>query len=225
MNISHHPGEDLLFDYASGSLSESWSVAIATHLALCPECRRVTSDFEIIGGGMISSAKPSSVSDNLFDSVMAVVDGVGEEAEESEEGLLIKGADEGRQQFILPQPLRKYVGCDVGEVAWNRLGLNAHQLKIPLSDESASIRLLKIPAGRPVPTHSHHGRELTLVLSGAFSDVTGTYGRGDMQDLDDSVEHQPHAAPGEDCICLVITDHPLKFKSRAARMIQPLLGI
>ena len=60
---------------------------------------------------------------------------------------------------------------------------------------------------------------------GAFSDITGTYARGDMQDLDDSVEHQPHALPGEDCICLVVTDHPLKFKSRAAQLVQPLLGI
>ncbi len=225
MNISNPPGEDLLFDYASGSLSESWSIAIATHLALCPECRRVTSDYEIIGGGIISAAKPSSVSDSLFETVMAVVDGASEETEESEEGLPITAVDEARQQVILPQPLRKYVGCDVGEVSWNRLGLNAHQLKIPISDESASIRLLKIPAGRPVPTHSHHGRELTLVLSGAFSDITGMYVRGDIQDLDDSVEHQPHAASDEDCICLVVTDHPLKFKSRAARMIQPLLGI
>ena len=125
---------------------------------------------------------------------------------------------------VLPQPLRKYVGADAGDVNWKRLGLNAHQLKITTSDNS-SIRLLKIPAGRPVPTHSHDGRELTLVLSGAFSDITGTYARGDMQDLDENIEHQPHALPGEDCICLVVTDHPLKFKSRAAQLVQPLLGI
>ena len=218
MNISHHPEHDLLFDYASGSLSESWSIVVATHLALCPECRRLTAEFEALGGGMISTATPSVLSDSLFSSIMSAVDS------ENEDSLAPSPIGYTDETPVLPHPLRRYVGSDAGDVNWKRLGLNAHQFKITTSDDSA-IRLLKIPAGRPVPTHSHDGRELTLVLSGAFSDITGTYARGDMQDLDESVEHQPHALPGEDCICLVVTDHPLKFKSRAAQLVQPLLGI
>jgi putative transcriptional regulator len=67
--------------------------------------------------------------------------------------------------------------------------------------------------------------ELTLVLSGAFSDATGEYRRGDLQEADEDLQHRPHAAPGEDCICLAVTDAPLRFRSLAARMVQPLLGI
>ena len=36
MNIDHHPSEELLLDYATGALDEGWSIALATHLALCP---------------------------------------------------------------------------------------------------------------------------------------------------------------------------------------------
>ena len=219
MSICHHPGEDLLLDYASGSLDENWSLAVATHLALCPKCRRLTSEFEAVGGGMISTATPSVLSDHLFNAIMSAVDSVNEEA------LVPNSADETGQELVFPQPLRKYVGADARNLNWQRLGLNAHQLKISTFDNSTTIRLLKIPAGLPVPMHSHNGRELTLVLSGAFSDITGTYGRGDMQDIDESVQHQPHAVPGEDCICLVVTDQPLKFKSLAARVAQPFLGI
>ena len=105
------------------------------------------------------------------------------------------------------------------------MGLGAYQLPIPTGDEQTTARLLRIPAGRPVPTHSHGGLELTLVLSGAFSDATGTYSRGDLQEADENIDHQPHAALGEDCICLAVTDAPLRLKSLAARMVQPLIGI
>ena len=33
------------------------------------------------------------------------------------------------------------------------------------------------------------------------------------------------ATPDEDCVCLAVTDAPLKFRSRLLRLIQPMLGI
>ena len=40
MTIIHHPNEETLLDYASGALGEAWSVAVATHLAVCPEVEK-----------------------------------------------------------------------------------------------------------------------------------------------------------------------------------------
>ena len=65
MNIDHHPSEALLLDYASGALGEGWSVAIATHLALCPTCRQVVQDMEAIGAALMESLKPAPLSENL----------------------------------------------------------------------------------------------------------------------------------------------------------------
>ena len=220
MNIHHHPAEDLLFDYATGSLGESWSVAIATHLALCPQCRSTVAEFDAVGGSLVNTAQPVDPSESLFDAVMQKVDMTVDVPEKR--GGLHNG---GGHKPILPQPLRGYLGGDVDQLNWQRLGFGAHQLLISSIEDGATARLLRIPAGRPVPSHSHGGRELTLVLSGAFSDETGTYCRGDLQEVDENIEHQPHAAPGEDCICLAVTDTPLRFKSRAARIVQPLMGI
>ena len=114
---------------------------------------------------------------------------------------------------ILPQPLRDYIGRDVSMIEWKRLGFGAYQFPIDVKEDGVMARLLKIPAGSPVPEHSHCGNELTLVLSGAYNDSTGTYNRGDFQEADDSLEHQPQAEDNEDCICLVVTDAPLVFKS------------
>ncbi len=220
MNITHHPNDELLLDYASGALREAWSLAIATHLALCPKCRRSVANFEVLGGDILDGIAPEPVSESTFDAVMACLD----KAEDHSDHL--PPASPGvPEQFVLPQPLRGYLGGDLSDLQWQRLGLGAYQLLIPTGEPGVTARLLRIPAGRPVPTHSHRGLELTLVLCGAFSDDTGSYGRGDLQEADESLEHQPHAAPGEDCICLAVTDAPLRFKSFAARMVQPLLNI
>ena len=87
------------------------------------------------------------------------------------------------------------------------------------------MRLLKIPAGQPVPEHSHRGRELTVVLTGAFDDGETRFERGDMEDADEDIQHIPTATPEADCICLAVTDAPLRFRSLLVRLFQPILGI
>jgi putative transcriptional regulator len=96
---------------------------------------------------------------------------------------------------------------------------------IETRDSETQVRLLKIPAGKPVPEHGHGGRELTLVLSGSFHDETGLFARGDIEEADGDLVHQPIASPDGDCICLAVTDAPLKFQSWLMRLVQPLIGI
>ena len=61
------------------------------------------------------------------------------------------------------------------------------------SGPSGTLRLLLIPAGQAVPEHGHRGLELTLVLSGAFSDATGHFQAGDLEVADEALGHTPHA--------------------------------
>lgn len=229
MTIQHHPSDELLLDYASGSLNEVWSLGVATHLALCPTCRQTLARLEAVGGMLVEKLPTSDVSNSLFEKVMGRINEANGKASENQEHISIDTSEavplHSNTNVTLPNPLRNYVGGDFEKLEWQKLGFGAHQLRIPLDETKAVARLLRIPAGRPVPEHSHNGMELTLVLRGAFSDSTGIYKRGDLQEVDEDLEHQPCAAPGEDCICLVITDAPLRFKSVAARMVQPLLGI
>ena len=66
---------------------------------------------------------------------------------------------------------------------------------LPLTG-AGKLRLLKVAPGHGIPEHGHGGAELTLVLRGSFHDETGRYARGDVADLDETVEHQPVADPG-----------------------------
>jgi len=222
MSINHHPSEELLLDYASGALGEGWSLAVATHLALCPTCRRTVAGLEALGGSVLLEAAEMPIHDRLSDAVLARID---QTPADNREPAPAASATRTDPPPVLPQPLRGYLGGDAQALPWRRLGVGAYQVLIPIESARVTARLLRIPANRPVPEHSHRGMELTLVLAGAFSDTTGRYGRGDFQEADDSLEHQPHAAPGEDCICLAVTDAPLRFTSGVMRVIQPLLNI
>ena len=219
MSIDHHPSEALLLDYASGALGEGWSVAIATHLALCPTCRQVVRDMEAIGAALMEGVKPAPLSGiskpDISTAQFSTYEGEVTDCVSVEAGHIP----------VLPQPLRRYIGGDLDQVPWQRLGLGAYQYLLPTDEDETVARLLRIPAGKLVPEHSHDGLELTLVLHGAFSDATGRYARGDLQEVDGSLEHQPHAEAGGDCICLAVTDAPLRFNSWAARMVQPFIRI
>ena len=58
--IRHHIDDEMLMLYAAGKLSEGWSVAVATHLALCPSCRSSLEVYEAIGGHFLDSENPES---------------------------------------------------------------------------------------------------------------------------------------------------------------------
>lgn len=50
MNIKHHPTDQTLMAYASGSLSQAMELLIATHMTVCPHCRNKVAGFEAMAG-------------------------------------------------------------------------------------------------------------------------------------------------------------------------------
>ncbi|MFZ3033086.1 MAG: ChrR family anti-sigma-E factor [Parvibaculum sp.] len=219
MKISHHLPEETLVAYGAGTLSEAWSLLVATHLALCPACRAEAERIESIGGALLEELPPVDVGDDAFAHLMQTIDDTVAESEPAP----VRPAR--AVPSLLPEPLKSYLGGDLHALKWRRLGKGAFHIPIKTRDGQARARLLKVPAGQPVPMHGHNGQELTLVLVGAFQTYQGTFARGDIEGADDTVEHMPIAAPGEDCICLAVTDAPLRFKSLAARLVQPFIGI
>lgn len=224
MSVRHQVSDELLLDYASGSLSEGWRIAVASHLALSPQSRRRLAVMELTAGALIEEEQPESFTADDDDAWSAMRTRLAAGG-----GALSGGVDTprpvSRDAIVLPEPLRSYAGGDVGSLKWRPLGRGAYHILIPTADKSTSVRLLRIPAGKPVPEHGHGGRELTLVLSGSFNDGGEIFARGDLEEADETLEHQPVATSGEDCICLAVTDAPLKFRSWLVRLVQPVLGI
>ena len=210
-NINHHLTDSILMGYAAGSLPEAFNLMVATHVSLCDECRARLEGFEAVGGEMLDQTESNRV----------VMDAGSLAATMS---LIAGGApDEIRMprtaSSVLPGPLQDYVGGDLDAVQWRGIGMGVKQAILPTSKD-ASARLLFIPAGAAMPDHGHHGLEMTMVLQGAFQDEDDYFARGDVEVADSDTHHTPVADIHEDCICLAVTDAPLRFQGLLPKIAQ-----
>jgi len=217
MSIAHHPGEELLLAYASGAANEGASLLIATHLALCPQCRAIVAEAEAAGGVMFSHLAPEPMADGALQSVLGKLDSANEKMHAEKKAL------RAVTKNTVPEPLRTYLGGDFDHVAWRKVaGGISH---FPLFRRGRTrVELIRARPGSGVATHTHRGEELTLVLAGGFSDATGTYARGDVQTNSSDILHRPVADPGEDCINLAVTDGALIFQSLPFKVLGRLFG-
>lgn len=216
MSVSHHIDPDMLLAYAAGSLAEGWSLAVATHLHYCAECRSAVDEASALGGALLESTEPVDIGAGALADILARIDTV---------QMDVRPQRRVRPETVIPEPLLSYVGADARELPWKKIGAAGFQLPIRTGDRETSVRLLRIRAGQPVPEHGHGGQELTVVLSGTLVDGETRFGRGEVETADQDVQHQPRAGDGEECICLAVTDAPLRFKNLIVRLAQPFLKI
>ena len=213
---THHPSDERLLDYVSGAASEPVSLVIATHLALCPRCRRETRELESLGGALLDDLPAESLSADCLDRMFARIERP-EPSAESGRPAPVRTVDPS-----VPQPLRGYLDRPLADLPWRRRGAISEISLLP-DIEDHTTRLLLIRAGAAVPQHTHRGSELTLVLKGSFCDAHGLYVRGDVEEADSDVDHRPVAGEDEDCLCLAVTDAPLKLTSPLGRLINPFI--
>ncbi|MDA0786672.1 MAG: ChrR family anti-sigma-E factor [Proteobacteria bacterium] len=224
MTIHHHPEDELIVAYAAGELDEAWSLLIATHAALCPACRSQIQTAEALGAALLEDIPPAemaTLADDAFEKTLARAALTVDDSPPVSNPLSAAPGDVP----VLPQPLRGYAGGDVGSLKWRRLGSSAFHVPLVARRGAPTARLLRIPAGTAVPEHGHNGLELTMVLAGSFVDEGARFARGDVETADSDLEHQPRAEAGTDCICLAVTDAPLRFRGPIARLVQPFIGI
>jgi putative transcriptional regulator len=206
----HHAPDPMLAAYAAGSLPYPFAVLVAAHVSACDECRARLEAHSLLGGIMLEGLPAAAVSGTARERTFAALD----------ESVVPQSH---HQAFdVYPGALAQLLGG--APPRWQPLGFGTKQAVLWRGD-SGSVRLLSIPAGQAVPDHGHHGLELTLVLSGSFSDAVGDFRTGDLEVADELLVHVPKAGPEGPCICAAATDAPLRFQSFLPRLLQPILRI
>lgn len=216
MMIRHHPNEATLLSHASGGLPTALSAIVATHLAVCPTCRARTAEAEAIGGALLSAVEPVEVGAGALDRALAAIDTDMPEVPR-------EAADAGMHNPDLPRPLGAMLPADLDSLRWWPVGPGIRQARVGTGE--TTVRLLRIAPGRAVPQHSHGGHEMTLIVSGSYTDEIGRFMPGDVADLDPEVTHQPVSDSDTDCICVIATDAPLEFTGWVPRLMQSLVRI
>ncbi|WP_420326932.1 ChrR family anti-sigma-E factor [Mameliella sp.] len=212
--IRHHLTDDLIMGYSAGTLPEAVNLIIATHVSLCDDCRAAVEAHDALGGAVLDTTEAETLDDGCLDATLAMIRAMDAPAPRD-----IKVP----QDPVAPAPLLDYIGGSLDAVKWRPVGMGVKQAILKTSPD-ATARLLYIPAGTAMPDHGHRGLELTLVLQGAFQDDEGYFARGDIEIADADLQHTPVADISQDCICLAVTDAPLRLKG-LARLAQPFLNI
>ena len=212
--IRHHLTDELLMAYSAGTLSEAFSLVVATHVSMCDDCRARLDAYDAVGGAMLDEMGTAEVADASLEATLARIANGDERA----------APRRTAGGSVFPTPLADYVAGDLDAVKWTRVGGGVRQAILQTSKD-ATVRLLHIPAGTAVPDHGHRGTEMTLVLKGAFRDEFDRFARGDVEVANEEHHHTPVAEDGEDCICLAATDAPLRFNALLPRIAQRFVRI
>jgi putative transcriptional regulator len=216
MKPQHHLDHSTILAYAAGTLDEAFMVVAASHLALCPTCRKAVHEAETLGGELLGQMTGNDVSDDCRQKTLAALDRAS-----------IHRLPIAAPKSELPVALSRLLNVSsFDQLQWKKKAPGVAMCSVKLPEHAkGKLMLMRIGAGYAMPGHGHGGEEITLVLKGAYRDHLGHFARGDVADLDEEIEHQPVVDKEQDCICLVATERPTRFKSVFARLMQPFVGI
>ncbi|WP_158085743.1 ChrR family anti-sigma-E factor [Henriciella aquimarina] len=200
---------ELYSAYAAGRLSPAFALLVETQAALRTDIRNDIAHAEAIAGALLERETGEAMSPRAFESVLHAIDAL----EDSEDvAVQIGETDLADDEELrgLPEPVRTRALKAFGQSGWRRL--TGGVSRIDLSENTAvHAHLYRIRPGASVPAHSHKGDELTLVLTGGFSDHTGSYGPGDISCQSPGDTHHPVADDDGVCIALAVSEGGLKF--------------
>lgn len=213
MNTAHTIQDEWLLSYAAGALTPGRSLMVAAHAAYHDDVQEKVADAEAIGGAMLDSIDSSNVDQRVLEHLLGRLDDAPSEIATPRAG------------DVFPAPLAEFVDGGVDSLKWRFMGPGMSNVRLWNGPHDERLWLLRARGGVAVPDHGHQGDEWTLVLKGAFNTAMGRFAVGDMDTADESIEHQPLIEADEECICLVLTEGPLRFKSLGSRIVQPLIGL
>lgn len=217
MTPEHHPDDSVLFQYTAGGLGAPWDLALSAHLTFCPRCRTAVSAYEESAALALEDAAPIALSAADPGALIARAGGPETAAPRREPAAPVAEA-------VFPRAVRDLAGGDLDAIRWSPVGGGVKQ-KILMWRGPVSARLLHIAPGVAVAEHGHRGLEFTAVLSGGYFDGGAAYRRGDIQIVAHEDPHRPTAMPDRPCVCLAVTDAPLRFRQILPRLVQRFMKI
>ncbi|MEL6962673.1 MAG: ChrR family anti-sigma-E factor [Pseudomonadota bacterium] len=214
--------EALLLDHAAGTTSPAVGLLLASHLALSPSSRKLYRFMETIGGALLDDLDHEPLERISATTALQALDDETQPLPQASRSSLAQGIASERltpraggprsfNEDDLPDPLRHAEAYDRGNRSWKKLGVGVAATQISTADTGERAHLLWARGGSGIAMHRHVGREVVLVLKGAFWDDGVCYGRGDVAINEDGSVHAPRIDDSEDCLCLAVTEAPVHF--------------
>ncbi len=209
----HSAPEELLLDYAAGTLPEGPALAVSLHIALAPGARRMARGLAALGGALLEGESSVEIGTTALDKVLRRLEDVPVEPRPPQ--------PPSRPGFEwAPTALQRYLESGM---RWRRAFGGFEEIRLKLRENGHRVSLLRLEPGRGLPMHRHAGSEYTVVLQGGYTDSTGSYSVGDFAVGPGPEAHQPIADSGEPCVALIVLEEPIVLTGRWGRWFNPLV--
>lgn len=208
-STTHNPSTELLADYVTGAATPGTALLVATHLTQAPDSRSRVAELEAMAGAILANECAAEMAPDALDRALALLDGA-EDAQAPAPRVL--------GDSPLPRPVMEALDVPFEDIPWKfRLpGVSEYEFE-GFGEEKVSI--LRARPGAALPQHTHNGRELTLVMTGALQDGDDIYRAGDLAVNDEDDDHRPRIIGEEMCHCLVVLDGSLHFTGTFSRAL------
>jgi putative transcriptional regulator len=191
--------------YAMGAAEEGTSVLVATHMALCPQCRDRVVSMEAVGGAMLDDQSVGEIDDAFFDDIMGKLDDTAPKFRHPMPSPAPISLEVLPNQLRVPEPLRSII-AQSGQRWRTVIPGKVRRLDLAVHIDGKPLRIMRVSPGFGVPTHTHDGPELNLILSGGYHDRGEDFARGDVAANDEADTHEFTIDAGEDCVILTANE-------------------
>ncbi|MFT6387582.1 MAG: putative transcriptional regulator, partial [Cellvibrionaceae bacterium] len=191
----HHPNENLLTEFAAGTLPIAQALAIKTHLHFCSDCQQSVQKMESFGGVLLEKLEPQPISSDSFDKLMNSIEastGIVDKTTKPAFSPSNTSKSSLNNNKTLPKLIQKLM--DQEPLKWKNINRTLQTATLTLGQNQYQVSLQRIEAGTSAPKHDHRGVEITVVLEGSFSDTRGIYQKGDFLIKEPGDIHQPICA-------------------------------
>ncbi len=174
-----------------------------------------------LGGALLTDETPASLDAGALASTLSLIDQA-EAAERQAVGMALENRPFAQELLSLPAPVRDAALRSLRRRNWSFGGIGIKRL--PLAAAGGAItELVRVEPGRGAAEHGHVADEMTLVLTGAYSDGHGLYRPGELSYAGPGLMHTPKAEPGELCYLMLTAFGQARFTGQIG-LLQRLTG-
>jgi len=237
-----HPDTEWLAEYAAGSLADSQALCVLAHLHHCSSCTAQVKELASVGGAMFDSLANSDslanrdkaearepeakylIDESLIERTLSEISSEAFADKQPKNIPAEKPVAAAGNFKKLPYAFRKIAPEGLDNLKWKKFGSKLSIANIDNLDENRDVALHRLEPGATVGHHDHGGLEITVVLTGSFSDLNGQYHPGDFIVKQPGDQHRPTASENSACVCLSVTDAPVRFTGKLTRLLNPVMA-
>jgi putative transcriptional regulator len=204
--------DDILPEWALGTLDAAAHEAAEQHLAGCARCRAEAARLKPVRDGLTALVSPVEPPPEVLERVVAQMEGPGR---------LTRFADRVAAFFDLTREKALQVLESISDPSvWMPGPVEGSEL-MPVeagpAREGSLAGILRLNPGVRYPRHTHHGREWNLVLEGGFREDGGhEVWPGEELEKAENSAHGFTALDGPACLCASLLEGVTSFEEEMA---------